>query len=112
MEELRQIATPSTLVCPDCHGSLWEVSATRPPRYRCHTGHAYSLRSLAHAHSQTTEDALWSAVRALQEKELLLRRIADLDRTAGDEAHAARSDEDADRIRSQADTLRLLVESE
>jgi two-component system chemotaxis response regulator CheB len=112
MDELRRVGTPSTLSCPDCQGTLWEISGSSPPRYRCHTGHAYSLRSLASAQSQAAEEALWSGVRALQEKEVLLRRIAELDRAAGDEQHALKSEQDADRMAEQALLLRRIVESE
>ncbi|MDZ5458393.1 hypothetical protein [Azohydromonas lata] len=78
-------------------------------RYRCHTGHAFSLRTLAAVQQEATETALWSVVRSLQEKELL-RKIAELDRSAGDEAHARQSETEADDSRKQADTLRWLVE--
>ncbi|MHB0959566.1 MAG: hypothetical protein ACYC0X_29120 [Pirellulaceae bacterium] len=45
-------------------------------RYRCHTGHAYSAENLLDEEDQAAEDALYSAVRALQEKALLSRRMA------------------------------------
>ncbi|NML16078.1 chemotaxis protein CheB [Azohydromonas caseinilytica] len=110
MDELRQVGVPSTLVCPDCKGTLWEISGARPPRYRCHTGHAFSLRSLAAVQQEATENALWSAVRALQEKELLLRKVAALERSAGDEARAAQVEAEAGQLREQAEMLRGLVE--
>lgn len=110
MDDLELVATPSTLVCPDCKGTLWEIRGANPPRYRCHTGHGFSLRSLAMVQQEATENALWSAVRALQEKEVLLRKIADLDRSAGDEAHALQAETEAEQLRVQADTLRALVE--
>lgn len=47
-------------------------------RFLCHTGHAFSLRSLASTHEQVTDEALWSGLRALQEKEAMLRRVATL----------------------------------
>lgn len=112
MDELEQVAAPSTLVCPDCKGTLWEIRDANPPRYRCHTGHGFSLRTLAAVQQEATENALWSAVRALQEKEVLLRRIAELDRSAGDEAHARQAETEAEQLRAQAETLRALVEQE
>ena len=112
MDELERVAAPSTLVCPDCKGTLWEIRGAKPPRYRCHTGHGFSLRTLAAVQQEATENALWSAVRALQEKEVLLNRIAALDREAGDETHAQRADADARRMRERAELLRRLVESE
>jgi two-component system chemotaxis response regulator CheB len=112
MDELPYFARPSTLACPDCRGTLWEVTGSQPPRFRCHTGHAFSLRSLAAAQAAATEEALWSGVRALQEKELLLRRIAALDRSAGDETHARDTELQADRLHRQAALLRSLTEAQ
>lgn len=112
MDALRGIASPSSLVCPDCKGTLWEVTGSQPPRYRCHTGHAFSLQSLAAVQAQATEDALWSAVRALQEKELLLRRIASLHRSNGDPAAAHDAEREAERIHEQARVLRRMTQAE
>ena len=77
MTHLKAIGRPSTFVCPDCDGALWEIAGSRPPRFRCHTGHGYTLRTLQHAQSDATDEALWSAFRALQEKEMLLRALSD-----------------------------------
>ena len=76
MKALKTIGSPSTFTCPDCGGTLFELHDQRPVRFRCHTGHAYSLRSLASMQEQVTEDALWASLRALQEKEAILRRMA------------------------------------
>ena len=62
--------------------------------------------------NEATGEALWLGVRALQEKEELLRRVAALDREASDDARAVRTDREADRIQAQAATLRKLIKSE
>jgi len=111
MEHLEKIAKPSTFVCPDCDGALWEITGSEPRRFRCHTGHAYTLQSLYHAHTETTDEALWSALRALQEKELLLKSMAAGYRAERDEKEAARLDEEAGDIAQHAATLRKLIES-
>ena len=108
---LEKIASPSTLTCPDCHGVLWEIDQSNPVRYRCHTGHAYSLRTLAVAQDEAVDGALWAAIRALQEKAILLEREA---RDAAlrhpdapdiaEERHA-----EAQRLKAQALALRELV---
>jgi two-component system chemotaxis response regulator CheB len=67
----------SKLTCPDCHGALWELHDDEILRYRCHVGHAYSAESLSEGQSQMLEVALWSAVRALEEKMMLARRIVE-----------------------------------
>lgn len=76
MKELEKIATPSTLTCPECHGTLWEIEGAVPIRFRCHVGHAFTAQALADSQHEGVEDAIWAAVRALNEKETLLRRFA------------------------------------
>lgn len=107
--ELEQIGAPATFVCPDCGGNLWEIAGSNPPRYRCHTGHGFSLGALNAAQGQVTEEALWAGVRALEDRELMLRKIAWLDRQASDDQHARKSDKEADRIREQLRVLRDLL---
>ena len=108
-QQLRAIGMPSILTCPDCSGTLFEIADTRPQRFRCHTGHAFTMKTLHAAQNELTEQALWSAIRALVEKETLLRRMSALDRTAGDTEHAMESDAQADRILQQINELRRLL---
>jgi two-component system chemotaxis response regulator CheB len=81
-----RLGEPSTYACPDCHGVLLEVHDDGVPRFRCHTGHAYSIESLADALSEGIEDTAWSAVRALDESSSLLERLERLNQRAGDDA--------------------------
>ncbi len=67
--------TPSTFGCPDCGGVLWEVGDKTELRFRCRVGHAYTARSLLAAENAGLEDALWAALRALEEQEALTRRL-------------------------------------
>jgi two-component system chemotaxis response regulator CheB len=55
---------------------LWELHDENFVRFRCHVGHAYSLESLVAEQADNVERALWSAVRALEEKAALARRMA------------------------------------
>jgi two-component system chemotaxis response regulator CheB len=112
MSLLHQIGTPSTIVCPDCGGTLFQLGDQRPMRFRCHTGHAYTVDSLNIAQKNATEDALWAAIRALQEREGLVRQLAELDRVAGDERTAQDLDRNAERLRDHVTRLRELVEKE
>lgn len=108
METLKTIAKPSPFSCPDCGGVLFELDDKRLVRYRCHTGHALSLRSLAATHQQVTDVALWTALRALQEKEAMLRRLADMQRD-GDPASAAGCDDEAAEIAAVVVAMRRLA---
>ena len=67
---------PSAFTCPECGGALWELASDNLLRYRCHVGHAYTAEALASAQVEKLEDALWSAVRALEEHAAMRRRMA------------------------------------
>jgi two-component system chemotaxis response regulator CheB len=90
MEDLNHIGKPTGFSCPDCDGVLWEILDTQPQRFRCHTGHAFSLRSLEYTQATNTNKALWSAIRALQEREALLTAMTADSRSRGDAEDAAR----------------------
>jgi two-component system, chemotaxis family, protein-glutamate methylesterase/glutaminase len=109
MDDLKAIATPSPIVCPECGGGLWELSKVKPARFRCHTGHAYTLRSLEYAMNETTEDALWSAVRALQERAVVKRRTAEANRELHNAAEAYADEARAKLDETQAAELRNLI---
>lgn len=73
---LDKIGKPSGFTCPDCEGVMWEIKEGNLLRFRCRVGHAYTADSLHVALSDSVEDALWAAMRSLEEKSSLLRRIA------------------------------------
>jgi two-component system, chemotaxis family, protein-glutamate methylesterase/glutaminase len=111
MQMLQDIATPSSLTCPDCGGSLWEMKEDKPLRYRCHTGHAFGALSLAQAQKDGSEHALWATVRALREREALLRRMARVSDATGDPAQARAGRAEAERIAAQARSLEDMAET-
>jgi two-component system chemotaxis response regulator CheB len=74
---LERIATPSRFACPECHGVLLQLHDDTHIRFRCHTGHAYSIDSLLAAISAGVDDALWNATRALEEAGLLINQIGE-----------------------------------
>ena len=67
---------PSDLTCPDCGGALWEFEQNGLVRYRCHVGHGFTAQALAEAQSKRIEDALWTALRALEESVAMRRRMS------------------------------------
>lgn len=69
--------TPSVFACPECGGVLWELKDKDLVRFRCRVGHSYGAESLAHELSHSSESALWAAMRALEEKAAMQRRMAD-----------------------------------
>jgi two-component system, chemotaxis family, protein-glutamate methylesterase/glutaminase len=112
VENLKALGKPSGLTCPDCGGGLWEMDDARPLRYRCHTGHAFTSRSLESAQVEQAEHSLWSSVRSLQEREILLRRLAVVAELTGDPSQAEAGRRQADKVKAQAQQLAALVEKE
>jgi two-component system chemotaxis response regulator CheB len=96
----------SGLSCPECGGSLWYVVEGGTPRFRCRIGHAYSEASLLDEHGRSLEVALWTALRALEERAGLLRRMARRAETGG-HTHSARGfGQQADELEQHASILR------
>jgi two-component system chemotaxis response regulator CheB len=73
----------AALACPECHGPLWQIPEGKLTRYQCLVGHRYSLVSLVAAHSEELESALWIALRVLEERITLQRRLAERSRDKG-----------------------------
>jgi two-component system chemotaxis response regulator CheB len=67
---------PSAFVCPECGGPLWELNERGLLRFRCHVGHAYTGESLVEAQAVALEQALWTALRSLEEGAELRQRMA------------------------------------
>src|ERR1700712_5433399 len=82
-EHLRALGTPSALTCPECYGGLWELRDSSPRRYRCHTGHGFTARTLNMAAEEESDNAMWSALRALHERASVLGQLAAASRTGG-----------------------------
>ena len=107
--KLNAAGTRSEFSCPECHGVLWEIDDVRMRRFRCHTGHAYSLLSLLHAERLGTEEAIWNAMRSLQVGERLVRALADESSRLGDDVAGERLGLDAEKLARHALSLREML---
>lgn len=67
---------PERHTCPDCGGVLTLSGNGDDVSYRCRVGHEWSPRSLDHADRVRVENALWYAVRTLEDRAALLTRMA------------------------------------
>jgi two-component system chemotaxis response regulator CheB len=66
----------SGFTCPNCHGSVWEIDDGGLPRIECRVGHAFSIDAFLGEQAVAVEDAIWSAINALEERAMALRRFA------------------------------------
>ena len=103
---------PSPYACPDCHGVLNTVPDPGVLRFRCRTGHAWSAESLVSQQDTDVEEALWTALRVLEERAEMSRRLAAMATTNGREwtqGHFLTRASDADR---SAELLRAVLRRE
>lgn len=75
MSEMDRIGKRSVLACPDCHGVMWAIEDDDLIRYRCHEGHAYSAELMSLALDDDLRRAFASALRALEERIALARKL-------------------------------------
>src|SRR5262249_44949694 len=75
IEEMDGIGRRSGFTCPDCHGALWEINEGKLVHYRCHVGHTYAAEAMNLALDADLRRALGSALRALEERRALTRRL-------------------------------------
>ena len=101
--------TPSAFACPECAGVLWELDEGGVLRFRCRTGHAYSVGSLLAEQTEAQEAAMWSALRALEEKASLTERMAIQARDRNQTFSANHFEKQAVDLRQRATLVRQLL---
>ena len=98
--------TPSAFTCPECHGTLFELSDGHLIRFRCRTGHAYSAESLMSEQGDNLEAAMYTAMTALKERSALAERLAERARGRGHEITARQFAEQSRDAERQAELIR------
>lgn len=95
-----ELGRVSKYTCPDCHGVLVQIEEGPIVRYRCHTGHAFSLLSLLAEVNESIDSGLWDTLRAIEERIMLLEKMAEL-------ASASGRSSEADRCKAQAEDAKI-----
>jgi len=106
----QQPGIPSTMTCPECHGTLWEVKDDDLVRFRCRVGHAYSDEALLVHQSEQLEAALWTALRSLEEHSALARRLAARANSRGHTHSASSFTEQAMDAEHHASVIRTVLD--
>lgn len=107
--EMDRIGKPSTFTCPECSGALWEADENGVLGYRCRVGHSFSSEGLMSEQDEALEVALWAALRALEERAQLRRRMTERFRRSGNGTLARRTERQANESEQHAERLRELL---
>jgi two-component system, chemotaxis family, protein-glutamate methylesterase/glutaminase len=92
--------------CPACGGVLYE----RPPdQLLCRLGHRYSAHALSASQEEVIDDALWTALRTLEESASLASRVRDRASARGDRAMAHRFEARRAGAEARAGRIRALL---
>ncbi len=110
-DNVRKIAEKSIFACPDCGGGLWyiENGSGNVNRYRCHIGHSYSERDLLSKQSEILESTLWTALRIMEERRNLLKKMEEDADKKGWARMAAGHREKKDELQASVDNLKEVL---
>lgn len=93
------------LTCPDCRGTIWEVTRGRSKEYRCRVGHTFSPKTMLTEHFAAQEKALYTAIVALEEGASLANRLVN----QVDDTLRERLQNEAREREAQAEILRKIL---
>ncbi|MFL5240548.1 MAG: chemotaxis protein CheB [Gemmataceae bacterium] len=100
---------PSAFGCPDCGGVLWEYQDGELARFRCRVGHAWTAESLLAEQAEALEAALWAALRGLEERAELARRLAERARQRNWSQSIAAFEQQAEEAKHHVDVIRRVL---
>ena len=109
IKELSELGENSVLTCPDCGGVLFELKNDSVTRYKCHTGHAFSVNDLLHKQNKNLESALWVSLRTLEERKKLLGQLAESETNRGDKRSASGYSNKINELEKHLDSLKTVL---
>lgn len=74
---IMELGELSPYTCPECHGILLQLREGDSIRFRCYTGHAYSLDALLAEVTESIEQSLWDSIRAIEASKMLMTHTAE-----------------------------------
>jgi len=100
-----RVGTPSQYSCPECGGVLWEIQDGKLLRFRCRVGHAFTVDSMMAEQSDAIEEAMWTALKVLEEQASISRKMAEQARQNGRTWMARRFEERQHEAEKRVDLL-------
>lgn len=83
LEIVATMGAPTVYTCPDCGGMLTEIREGNTTRFRCYTGHVYTQDDLLYKQAHNMESTLWVALRMMEERKNLLKKLEHQNRQRG-----------------------------
>jgi len=113
-DNVRKLGEKSIYACPDCGGGLWNITNDgegqgKVDRYRCHIGHSYSEKDLVIKQSEIFESTLWTALRIMEERRNLLKKMENDHTKKGLSTMAKGYKEKADGIQVHVDKMKEIL---
>lgn len=68
---------PSSLICPECGGAIWDMRKGSLRRFQCHIGHSFSIESFLEGQNEEIEHMMWALLRTLKDRGKITRQLAD-----------------------------------
>ncbi|MEJ7626545.1 MAG: chemotaxis protein CheB [Ferruginibacter sp.] len=109
IEDIERIADTSVFACPDCGGNLWAMKEDVIKRYRCHIGHAYTEKDLVVKQAETASTTLWVALRMMEERKHLLRKMELENAKKGYKALSGKNIEKHDEMQHHINRLKKIL---
>ena len=97
--------------CPECDGPLWQIESDKVRRYRCHVGHGFTAKALMATQDTALEQALWAAMRTMEERANLAATMARDEIGKGRNKSAEVYEERSETSRAHAQVIRQLLTS-
>ena len=100
---------PVSLTCPSCGGSLKETMVGQLPYYTCHIGHRFAIADMDAGQVERLEQSFEIALRTLNERAALCRRMSQMALDNGHHLSSRRWDEARAEAEERATVLRRIL---
>jgi two-component system chemotaxis response regulator CheB len=107
IDDLQQLGSCTFYCCPDCGGVLFELNNDSHLRYRCHTGHTFSVTDLLSKQNKSIESSMWVTLRAMEERKNLMAQLAE--KNQGSKKAPVNYHEKIDDLQHHVDTLKTVL---
>jgi two-component system, chemotaxis family, protein-glutamate methylesterase/glutaminase len=109
LKNVEAIGTRTTYTCPECNGSIWQIGSEEPLRFRCHIGHSFTANVFLSEQTQNIENALWSAVRAMEEKVTFSRQMSERMKNYNLQSAAVKYEDHAKSLDAEVSLIRGII---